>query len=40
MDPDDPNNKQSQTILIAFWAVLMTVLAVLLGGVLYKHHKN
>ena len=41
MDPTDPsNNKQSQTVLIAFWGVLMTVLAVLLGGVLYKHHKN
>ena len=32
--------RQSQTILVAFWSVLMVVLGVLLAIVLYLHHKN
>lgn len=34
---DDDDSISSQEILVAFWGVLMAVLAVMLGGVLYIH---
>jgi nitric oxide reductase large subunit len=41
MNPsDNTDNTPSQEILVAFWGVLIVVLAVLLALVLYLHHKN
>jgi hypothetical protein len=34
------DRKSSQEILVAFWGVLMGVLVVMLGFVLYVHHKS
>lgn len=34
------DNISSQEILVSFWGVLMGVLAVMLGMVLYVHHRK
>ena len=39
MEGDD-DNISSQEILVSFWGVLLGVLAVMLGLVLYMHHKR
>ena len=36
----DEDNISSQEILVSFWGVLMGVLAVMLGMVLYVHHRR
>ena len=36
----EEDNISSQEILVSFWGVLMGVLAVMLGMVLYVHHRR
>lgn len=38
-DPSDDDNRGSQEILIAFWAVLMGLLLFMWAWVMHIHHK-